>query len=266
MTNPKVATIVPIAHLDEIKNDDYFMALSYAVDNAEYAKFFRDRSEEGKYVILDNSAVELGEPEPFETYLDKAMEIKASEIMLPDIFQDGPSTLVEACRCAKLLKPCHKFDLMVIPQVHDHDEWVDHSKSITSWLDNAKSLTRSILPFTRWLKSNLTIGISARYTDMFGNNRSKALLMMPVFDLNVHFLGCYADPTYEIRPNINYSFIRGVDSSYPSVYAKNSMALTPEVMSMPRPMTKIDLINDRYEPTLIHDNVRAWRDACLKSR
>src|SRR3989337_2874228 len=96
MTNPKIATIVPLAHLNEIKDDDYFMALSYAISNSEYAGFFNERAGEGKHVILDNSAVELGEPEDFKGYLEKAMAIHASEIMLPDVFRDPEATLRRA--------------------------------------------------------------------------------------------------------------------------------------------------------------------------
>ncbi len=95
----KIATIVPLAHLDELRYDDYLMALAHAAQTRDYMDFYKARAGEGRYVILDNSAVELGKPMDFATYLGLAMEMGASEIVLPDHFQDAKRTKAVAFVC-----------------------------------------------------------------------------------------------------------------------------------------------------------------------
>lgn len=258
MANPKVATIVPKSHLDEIQNDEYMMALSYALTDTTYLHFFVDSVIKGSYVILDNSAVELGGPEDFDTYLEKARYIKASEIMLPDIFQNAEATLDQAkCSLYKLGKYFYSYssynpDIMIIPQGRSGDEW----------RINALELINLVHPYCKSKNSKMRIGISARYTDLFGGNRWDVLWMGLGEGHGYHFLGCYANPWMEIRPILHLQSVVGVDSSYPSVFAKNNMELNNITLSMPRPMTKLDLINDEYHKSLLNQNINVWRSAC----
>ena len=250
MANPKIATIVPLAHLDLIKDDDYFMALSYAIDNKDYAGFFAERAGEGKHVILDNSAVELGEPENFVTYLDKAQSIHASEIMLPDIFQDAEETIHEASKSLPKIKSKYHFDLMIIPQ----------GKTLNEWMACKDELENLALPYCKWMETELHVGVSARYTDLFGGSRMRVIDFAD--STQIHFLGCYANPIEEIQPILDLWMVCGIDSSYPSVFAKNGLILSAESIAMPRPMTKLDLLNDVYNSDLLRSNIRMWRSAC----
>lgn len=252
--NKKIATILPLHHLDEIRDDSYFMALSHACENEEYLKFFRERAKDNRYVILDNSAVETGAPEDFKTYMEKATAIGVSSIMLPDVFQDARATLDSAYWALddyaldiKLLS----MDVMVIPQGRSIDEWLKNAKDLSDIV-----LDRGMSPI---------FGISCRYTSMFGGTRSLAILLLHHHRneyLKIHLLGCYADPRIDVRPILNFHFITGVDSSYAAVYTENILKITPESLSGTRPSRNINFLTDTYDVELLRDNIKAWRLAC----
>lgn len=259
--HPKIATIVPLKHLNTIIDDEYFMALSHVASNDEYLNFFRERVEEGKYVILDNSAIELGEPEAFETYIEKARLMKASEIMLPDIFPDPVATLQEAKRCMAILRRVGYSDnVMVIPQGRTLLEWLKSARDLC----NIKLFHGKNLSDPCWKAT--TVGISYRHADLFGGNRLSILWLLdsvlPWFQ-KVHFLGCKADPRIEARLAINLSQVRGVDSSFPCVYTRHGIRINPELLSGPRPTREIDFLEDEYDPNLLKYNLESWWNACL---
>lgn len=263
MLHSKVATIVPFHHLNLIEYDSYMLALSHAAEAVEYLSFFRDQSRNGSHVILDNSAVELGEPEPFGRYLEKALEMEAHEILLPDHFRDPSATLGAAEYALRVLTETDVYSgkIMAVPQ----------GNSVVSWLRNAADLLglRAITDDGDRLYKVNTVGISCRYTDMFDGNRWNAavLLLQGILryqqDVNIHFLGCYADPREEIAPALNSIRVNGVDSSYPSVYAQNGIRLTKEMFAMPRPPREINFLADQYDVGLLRTNVNEWRNACL---
>ena len=263
MAHPKVATLVPLKHLDTIVDDEYFMALSHAAANDEYLDFFRERSEEGKYVILDNSSIEMGGPEAFESYLEKARLMKASEIMLPDVFQDPTATLREAERCMMILKKREYsgYNVMVIPQGDNVLEWFKNARDLC----NIRVLLYPMNP-SHGYREATTIGITYRYTTLFGGNRLNMLWllssMLPGFQ-KIHFLGAKADPRLEARLAIKQFEVRGVDSSYPCVYTQHGIKITPEFMSGPRPTREIDFLEDEYDTELLQKNLEVWWDACL---
>jgi len=262
MAHPKVATLVPLKHLNEIIDDEYFMALSHAAENDEYLNFFRERVDEGKYVILDNSSIEMGGPDTFETYLEKAMLIGASEIMLPDIFQDPAATVLEAERCMAILKKVgYSGNVMMIPQGETVWGWLSNARDLC----NIRELRFPTNPYHGHWEAN-TVGITYRYTDLFGGNRLNVLWLLssilPGYQ-KIHFLGCKTDPRLEARLAIKQPEVRGVDSSYPCVYTHHGMELLPIWMEGVRPSREIDFLEDEYDPNLLKRNLKVWWDACL---
>jgi len=254
MSSNKVATIVPKKHLHLTKDDDYFMALSFCLEDKEYADFFRERSGEGKFVTLDNSAIELGEPEPFETYFDKALSIGASQIMLPDYFLDPEATYESAKKIIQTMGTRMAFvdmRVMIIPQ----------GKTTTEWSTNAYKLINLLYQYA----IVPTVGISYRYrTKLFDGHRPLALLHLAknhIFE-SVHFLGSDRDPGKELRDYLELDNVLGVDSSYPSVYAQQNIKLTKPLFQLPRPPREIDFLNDAYNETLLVQNIEAWKHEC----
>jgi hypothetical protein len=92
-----------------------------------YAKFAR---EVRGYKILDNSLIELGGAVNLQRVLDAAAHIDADEIILPDVFQNGPET-IKAVKASieELLTiyPDGKFpyQIMAVAQGKDEQEWFE---------------------------------------------------------------------------------------------------------------------------------------------
>lgn len=260
----KIATILPLKHLGMIAGEKYFMALSHACDDPEYAEFYRTRVIAGAHVILDNSAVELGQPEGFDSYLAKATAMQATEIILPDYFGDAHLTLNATGACLRQLKyrkenADYLPRIMAIPQGKDIPEWV--------WCAEQMLEHREIT----------TLGVSCRYTDMFKGNRMQAVLILihGVFQrlgldhpaskrqVRIHLLGAYADPRMEVAPVLHHRLVQGVDSSYPAVFASHNLTIVP---GRARPPRNIDFIKDHYNEVLLRKNIEIWRQMCLNPR
>lgn len=250
----QVATIVPIAHLDLIKSDSYFMALSYMCEDDRYARFFYDRATEGKYVILDNSAVEMGAPEDSQTYIEKALAIGASEILLPDWFKDSARTL-EAARVtltmAKSLDYRGRFQ--AVPQGH----------SATEWFENLQALLE--------IPEVTTIGLSRRYNVawMFVGGRygpsihiRMSLAKANRQDVKIHWLGQLHHPIEErVWQALRYPHVQGIDSSLPTIATRCGELLTND-WSRPEDARPPDFLTDEYDRDLMSANVQRWRAMC----
>lgn len=259
----KVATLVPVKHLNLTTGHQYFLALSHACENDEYLRFFAERSAEGKFVILDNSAVELGEPEPFKDYLEKAIAIGASQVILPDFFKDSDRTLKAAWDAIELVANSpYRGKIMVVPQGYTMTEWV---MSAYELLEVRAEMNGSGLVYPT------TLGASCRYTDLFGPRSNMYYAMTQRVGrygpagLNMHFLGCYMDPLLELGGILGRPEVQGIDSSYPSVFARHHMQLTQEAFKMPRPPRDIDFVNDQYDGQLMKENVQAWVTRCSEA-
>lgn len=251
----KIATIVPLNHLNLIKDDDYFLALSHVASDSDYVNFFRNRTVEGKHVILDNSAIEMGQFEDFGEYFDKAVAMNASEIMFPDVYEDPDATFEEALIAARKFNGIinlRGMSVMVIPQ--------GNSRSV--WLANAQNLYNLAKRFS----FAATIGITYRYNSMFGGSRESVVNLLAasaeLWAAEIHLLGVCADPRLEAEPLLKLPNVRSLDSSYPSIYAQHGIELTPEMFSNPRPERNIDFLQDVYDENLLKKNIEVWKNAC----
>lgn len=244
----KVATIVPVQHLSAIRHHKRFMALVHLLKDDEYRTFYKHRVDENKWVILDNSTVELGEPYPLEPYIAEAVRLGASEILLPDWLHDRRLTLNAAYLGLKAVEAAgYRGQVMGVPQGKNVAEWV--------------------LCLRDMLNMGITsIGISRRYLDKFGESRLFACytvlanaLDLNVLDISVHLLGAGAPVEIEVAPCLKLYWVVGVDSAMPSYFAKAGM---PIPFNAERPNVEIDFERDWYEPTLLYENIAAWRALC----
>lgn len=100
------------------------MLLTHLVEEyPEYAKIARDSH---NYKILDNSLIELGGALSMERLVKAADVIEANEIILPDVFQDGEATVVEAKKSIEWLRNhdlLGKYKLMVVCHGKTFEEW-----------------------------------------------------------------------------------------------------------------------------------------------
>lgn len=124
----KLINIFPLGNLSMHHAQDMHMFLTHLVEKypfyAEFAKKVPG------YKILDNSLIELGGAVNLQRVLDAAEKIGADEIILPDVFQNGPATIKATQKAlVELLKiyPNGKipYKLMAVAQGKDEEEWYE---------------------------------------------------------------------------------------------------------------------------------------------
>lgn len=128
----KLINIYPLGNLSMHAMQDMHMFLTHLVEKypfyAEFAKNVRG------YKILDNSLIELGGAVDLKRVLAAAELIGADEIILPDVFCQGPETLKAVAQSIEELNEIYPegcpFKLMAVAQGRDAEEWYACYKSL----------------------------------------------------------------------------------------------------------------------------------------
>jgi len=246
----KVATSVPMAHLDLTREHRYFMALTHAAEDPGYMRFFRERSQQGGYVILDNSTVELGQPEEITTYVAKAIQMEADEILLPDWLHEKDRTLREVdYGIHEALERGYQGEFMAVPQGRTQQEWLQCAREMLDYPIH-------------------TLGISRRYRPMFGTSRLFSVIALRNAcmernrpDVKIHLLGCAGQPETDVAPCLQLPYVQGVDSSLPCLFAKVNRLLEK---GAERPLVSVDFFEDKYEVGVLKRNIEAWLALCSR--
>lgn len=127
-TEPAFCFITPISYLNQFATmSNRHLVLAHLVDDSlTYANFYRDRSQAGDYIMMDNSAYELHEPYSPDRLIDLANKCGAHAIVLPDYpFQPAQVTIDAAEEFAPLFKAAG-FHTFFVPQSQrgDLDDWL----------------------------------------------------------------------------------------------------------------------------------------------
>ena len=246
----KVASIVPVAHFHEVARDKYHMALSHLMEDKLYAGFFRRQSKLGAFVLLDNSVVETGQPEAPETYLEKARSIGASQVIATDYPLGAVQENLEALARFLTLTRIEKYQgkVLAVPHGATFQEWQECAVKMAkqgidtigiSRLDLDRGIYSTRGQAYRWLKHKLT-----------GTR------------INVHFLGCTHAPPGDLGSVLRESQAQGIDSSIAALFTKYGHTLAPDAIR-PSDWEPIDILNDKYDETLLRTNLRIWRQLAI---
>jgi len=120
----KVAVISPIAHLQEFDEYcDIHMILLPFLSDERYLEFYRSST---KYKIIDNGVFETGKSASFDELMEKAKEIEASEVILPDVRDKSKETLKLAKQCVSVLSKSDRkrFKFMVVCQAKTSNQLI----------------------------------------------------------------------------------------------------------------------------------------------
>lgn len=252
----RAATILPLAHMDLARDDDYLMCLAHLLSNPSYRSWWTahgSRSQNGAHVLLDNGAAENGVPIDIEDLLRLANMIGATEIVLPDTLGQGEITKSQSFAALKWVhRNTHEsqptISTMAVPQGSTPTEWRECLRAMLEWP------VRSI-------------GISKFLTGGVFEDRLEALLSVPELlesDKEIHLLGASSLSEIvkidEALPNR----IRGVDSAISTIYT-----IAGEYLSSgkSRPDTEMDFVDGSYlDGTLLATNRRYWREKASGGR
>jgi len=204
----KVAIIAPMHMLHKFCITDYHMALTHLVlepYNHEYRAFYRGRQhQEGQYVILDNSVVELGNAATIDKVLAAADAIKANEIILPDVLFNCDETVRSIDNAIdKVIDHPVKYKIMAVPQGKNDSEWLRCYQYI---IRNYPEVT--------------AIGIPKHLGTAKGHRVDLLRIIQDVaLDSGKahHLLGMSGNPT-EVSMANAFPWIRGIDSGLPVQY------------------------------------------------
>lgn len=94
----KVAHEAPIPYMKQVRGlTDYDYCLPHLLDESkEYKQYFQESKEMQRYIIMDNSLHELGEPYDKKRLAHWLHYFKPDEFIVPDYWQDKIATLVSA--------------------------------------------------------------------------------------------------------------------------------------------------------------------------
>jgi hypothetical protein len=103
----KVSHEVPLCLLeDSLKFNDYDYALVHLLESdSDYANYFLEVKQKGRYIILDNSLHELGEAYNDEGLLYWVNKLLPDEFIVPDVWENTTQSIVNARKWAQITLP-----------------------------------------------------------------------------------------------------------------------------------------------------------------
>lgn len=226
--------IVPNAHLELTEVQDMHMCLTHLVlqeGNEEYVAFYKKEAHKGKYIIMDNSVVEVDHPFELQDVIKAARKVHAREIILPDVLRDCEATLEltsEAIGTARMLAPDLK--LMAVPQGKDVEEWLECCELMLA-------MDIDVIGIPKWLGA---FGELTRVEVL-------ATLGHKLKGREIHLLGCWKGPReyyeiIELEQDGIIAPVRSTDSALAFAYARADKLIMPPFN---RPPGAIDFINGK---------------------
>lgn len=209
-----VAPIVPTAYLRKLPKElsTVHLALAHQVLSDEsYRDFYKKQHD--AYVILDNSAFELGEAMGNAAMLQAMAYIKPDEIVLPDILFDAEGTLQRVTDFLAEYSPLLPMDT--------HFMAVPHGNSIEEYLECYKKLAA--------MPQVYALGIGTLYNRVFEGGRKaifEALQEQGTLSSKPHhLLGLGDGGNIELEGLKKFAEIRSCDSSAAYIQAKQGITL-----------------------------------------
>ena len=116
----KISHEVPICLLeDSLDFNDYQYCLPHLLDQDEdYKNFFYKVKQQGVYTIMNNSLHELGHAYDRSRLLYWIDELKPNEFIVPDVWQDTTSSIVNAREWSKVILPKEVTKVAEIGRAH----------------------------------------------------------------------------------------------------------------------------------------------------
>lgn len=209
---PAFGIIAPTAYLTRYSSQSNFhLVLAHLVDtDVAYMEFYREMSQRGDFLIMDNGAFELGESYEPNKLISLAELCQADAIVLPDYpFQPAEKTVKAAEALGNQVKDAG-FKTFFCPQseVGQLEDWIKAYAwaSATPWID---IIGMSILGIPNALPH-----LPRAYARVV---MSQLLIDRGVFNFSKyhHYLGLNAGPNLEIPALITMKALNSCDSSGP---------------------------------------------------
>lgn len=208
---PSFCFITPIEYLQYTQCSNTHLVLAHMVhEDPDYTEFYRQRSIQGDFIIMDNSAFELGESFTPEMLLELAGQCGAHAIVLPDYPGKPSSMTIEAAEKYIPLFKQHGYACMFVPQSEtgDIDDWISCYQYAAN-NPNIDIIGMSILGIPNAFKH-----IHVGYARVVA---TQVLMEHNIFnsEKHHHYLGLNSGPGLEIPSLLQMGALDTIDSSGP---------------------------------------------------
>lgn len=191
---------LPVGLLQYRHKLDYdFVIASHFLDVPEYANAYT-RTDDSRFVILDNGAFETGESIPSDKYLQVISKVRPNMIVLPDVVNDASSTIHECSEFLTTVAPMFNSDLQFMG-VLQGESTTDYMKCLDFYISSSSVNTIGI-PYHLFYRPKFII-----------KNEINAICKER--GLNIHILGL-PNPT-EVLELKHFSQVTSLDTSLPIV-------------------------------------------------
>jgi len=269
----KAALIPPVPALHLFGNGDFHLLLSHLFDNEAYVKHYMQQRAKGAYLVLDNSAHENGSGDDPESLMFKACQIRAQEIVVPDVLDDADATIELALQAHETWyekRPStseivRDKALMYVPQGANYEDWKHCLHNLVRiHLFMAKKYE---------LKQAFVVGVSKDY-EVWDGGLMRLLdddlvplrqdLLRHDIRMQCHMLGWGRKLWALDEIARKHSWIRSTDSAKPFVYALDATNLYRRLHDIPpvypkRPENYFDLNLSKSAVHLARENVRVFK-------
>jgi len=237
----KICVITPISHLKTFGSlGEMDMSLTHMIienggDN-DYAKFYRRQSEQGRFILLDNSAYEMqkqGKGLDPDFVLDAAEVTKPREVIATDVLYDGEATVESTKRFIKCMKDrgvWGNYSVMGVVQGRTKEEWWKCLDEMMRLPVNVVGLSKLSVPMS-FLGTITEEGCVARArlecTQLIESSGLAALNSI-VDRKQIHLLGGDNWTVWEMTQQRKYPWIRSNDSSCAVWYGRHELTFNDE--------------------------------------
>lgn len=238
--------IPPIWHQELTEySPGYFALAQFVLKYPHYADFYKQKSREGSFVVLDNGAAE-GSLVSDNELLEAIHMINPSEVIAPDVFYQAQPTLQRLETFLQLLRD-NKIDVPV--------QAVPQGSCMKEWLDSYEEMTNNKLVATIGLSKFGMVKCFKEQThsDLVSVNRQYCIEYLTQHDMlkkPMHLLGMQTPFEYvKYRGN---NFVRSTDSCLPVLTAVKGIVFTDKFEEETKGKDNNDYFNLKFE--------KDWKD------
>jgi len=245
-----IAVISPTAFLDSVGTltKTHLVLAHIYMESEKYRDFYRNRVAEGDFVILDNSAYELGSSINITDLKHCVEDLKPTATFLPDVRFHAFKTMDHIEKGISILKEYDTM-LLAVPQGSDYQQvimcyhWISGIKEISGFglYEEIGQVTgfKNRRQFLQHLEN-----IDKVYSDKY-----------------YHLLGMEEDLS-EIPRLAQFSWVNSIDSAKPVVYGLHGIAIQNINSSIQYPHRPNNYFNIRATTYM---NLIRWNIICLQN-
>lgn len=264
----KLALIPPLPNLE--LGGDMHMLLAHMCYDPTYTQFYRKRSVQGDFLILDNSAYEMTDSHAsmFDLLALGYCNVRVDEIVAPDRIMHEQGTYAHALESIDVMsstigqlawKRAGSPRIMVVPQVNPDIQTID------SYDRHARLLMDMWHTGAPYLSGHITLGVSKNMDKLHGGwlliFREVVRELIKEYPLQVHVLGLPHRLVNTRRVLKENTYIRSIDTAQPfiSAIAGQSMQVPDQELAK-RPKDYLETPLTEEQVPMANQNIQWMRD------